>query len=177
MKALNFNHNIDEIKSSSYNCVRGTLLVPKLYFKILEELTKSSPLSFEELIIKFSSLIEKQIIYISPIYHKHTTQYQNHNQNKEKLDLIRCHLRCKPMVWHHWKRLANHFGLSMCYLFLICLKKVSLKELESVGTPTESLHLHNFFFFEVTNNKKSYSHRWFYSRILRKIIKKQEEKK
>ena len=164
MSIINLNQSVNEIKSIPIKSIRSTLLVPQLNFKMLDRLTDKY--SLEELITKFSFLIENKIIIINPNLEKHTTLYQG--QPKVKLDLIRCHLRCNPMVWHHWKRLANLFGVSMCNLFIICLKKVSLKELESVGTSTEKRHVHNFLFYEITNSTRSYSHRWFYSKIYRK---------
>ena len=174
MSILYFNNSINEIKSKSDKSVRGTLLVPKMYLKKLDELRYKKSLSIENLIIKFSFLIEKNIIHIPPNLNKHTTLYQNLNKNE--LSLIRCHLRCIPMVWHHWKRLANHFGLSMCNLFFICLKNVTLKDLESVGTPTDSYLIHNFTFNEITNFTKSYSHRWFFSRRYKKKFCKLRKK-
>ena len=169
MRTLNLNHNINEIKSIKSKYIRCTLLIPKLYLKKLDKLKYIESNSLEDLLNKFSLLIEKKIIIISPNLEKHTTQYQG--QSKEILNLSRCHLRCNPMVWHHWKRLANHYGVSMCNLFFICLKNITLKDLDSVGTPTESLCLHNNFFFEVTNIARFYSHRWFYSRRSRKKLK------
>ena len=163
MTTLNFNHNINEIKTNENKIVRGTLLIPKLYLKKLEVLRNKELLSLEEIIVKFSFLIEKNLILINPNLEKHTTLYQG--INKENLNLIRCHLRSKPMVWHHWKRLANHFGLSMCNLFFICLKEINLNDLESVGTPTDSLKPYNYFFYECTNFARAFTHRWFYSRI------------
>ena len=151
--------------------MRATLLVPKSYLKILDE-HKIKNSSLEDLIRKFSIAIEKKIINVSPNFEKHTTQYQG--LHKEKLNLTRCHLRCNPMVWHHWKRLSNHFGLSMCNLFIICLKKLTSKDLESVGTPTDSRLLHNFSFYEVTNFTRSYSHRWLYVRSYKKKSVKNE---
>ena len=171
MATLYFNYNIDEIKTLNNKSVNGTLLVPKIILKKLDELRYIKSNSIEDLIKKFSTLIEKRVIHVSPNIEKHTTLYQSHD--KEKINLIRCHFRSNPMVWHHWKRLANHFGVSMCYLFFICLNKVNPKHLDSVGTPTESLHLNNFLFFEITNFIKSYSHRWFYSRsYIKKLCKK-----
>ena len=169
MSLINLNHSINEINSNNIKNVRCTLLIPKYYLTILDDLRNKNSLSIELLIKKFSYLIEKNIISIPPNLEKHTTLYQG--QPKLKLNLIRCHLRTSPMLWHHWKRLANHFGVSMCNLFIICLKKVTLNDLDSVGTPTESLQIHNFFFFEVTNFIKFYSHRWFYIRIHKKKLR------
>ena len=166
MSTLNFNHNIDEIKSEDFKSLRCTILIPEMYLKTLYKLTEIYSHSIENLITKFSILIEKRIILIRPNYEKHTTLYQSHS--KPKLNLSRRHFRCNPMVWHHWKRLADHFGVSMCYLFLICLKKVTLKDLASVGAPTETLRIHNYIFYELTNFTRYYSHRWFFSRIFRK---------
>ena len=173
MNTLNFNLNINEIKSIKNKSVRGTLLLPKNYLRVLDLLRFQEKITLEELLVRFSFLIEKKVILIIPNIEKHTTLYQGHT--RVKLDLIRLHLRCRPMIWHHWKRLSNHFGVSMCNLFFICLRNVALKDLESVGTPTNYLNFHNFFFFEVTNFTRNYSHRWFHSRAYRKkrkIIKK-----
>ena len=170
MNNLNYNQNINEIKSNDFKSLKCTLLIPRMYINFLDELLIKESISIENLIKKFSSLIEKNVLIINPILEKHTTKYQSHST--EKLNLIRKHFRSNPLVWHYWKRLANHYGVSMCYLFLICLKKVTFKDLNSVGTPTESRHLHNFIFFEVTNYTRSYSHRWLYSRIYMKRIRK-----
>ena len=170
MSNINFNNNINELKSIDHKNLRCTLLVPKNYIKILDVIRNKDNKSIESLITKFSYLIEKNIIFITPNLEKHTTLYQSHS--KPKLNLIRSHFRCNPMVWHHWKRLSNHFGVSMCFLFIICLKKVNLKALDSVGTPTESTRIHNYKFLEITNFLRNYSHRWFYSRLYEKKIKK-----
>ena len=175
MSVLNLNNKINEIKSSNYKSIRGTLLIPINYLKLLDDFRYKEFLSIEELISKFSFLIEKKIINIIPNLEKHTTQYQG--IPKQKLNLIRCHFRSNPMIWHHWKRLANHYGISMCYLFLICLKKVSLKQLESVGAPTDSSCLCNFIFYEVTNFARFYSHRWFFSKRYRKKTIREKLKK
>ena len=166
MSIINFNDNINEIKTANNKSVRGTLLIPKIYLKKFDEISKKKSLSIEILLTKFSILIEKKIITFTPNLEKHTTLYQNHS--KEKLNLIRLHFRSNPMVWHYWKRLSNHYGVSMCNLFFICLKKVEIKDLDSVGTPTDSRRIHNFSFYEVSNFTKYYSHRWFFSRSHKK---------
>ena len=173
MSILNYNHNINEITSNNFKAVRGTILIPKMYLGKLDELKYNESFSIETLLTKFSFLINKKVIFISPNLEKHTTLYQG--QPKVKLNLIRSHFRCSPLIWHQWKRLANHFGVSMCYLFIICLKKITIKQLDSVGTPTESRRLCNFFFFEITNFTRSYSHRWFYARSYSKKSKSKKK--
>ena len=172
MNNLNFNHNLNEIKTINNKSVNATLLISKMYLKTLEELRYKEAISIEGLITKFAFLIEKKILIIPPNLDKHTTLYQG--IGKEKLNLIRCHLRCNPMVWHHWKRLANHFGVSMCNLFFICLKNVTSNDIDSVGTPTESIKHYNYLFFEVTNFARAFTHRWFFSKI---YIKKKRKTK
>ena len=171
MKILNLNQNIDEIKSNDFKKLKTTLLVLNSNLSKLYEIRQKKELSLEELLKFFTLLLQKKIITIEPNLFKHTTLYQcGINQ---KLNLTRCHFRCDPMVWHHWKRLANHYGVSMCYLFSNCLKKVELEYFENVGTPTEKQSFHNLLFFEITNFTRFYSHRWIFTRLfIKKSVKK-----
>ena len=160
MRTLKFNQNINEIKSNEFIAIRSTLLVTKYYLGTLHIVRKKNSIS--ELLKKYSYLIQKGEITIKANLGKHTTLYQSHS--KEKLDLTRCHFRCDPMIWHHWKRLANLYGVSMCLLFILCLKEMKSNHSESVGSATDSGWFHNAIFVEFTNFSRKYSHRWFFSR-------------
>ena len=170
MKTINFNNCINEIKSKKNFDISCTLLIPKLYLGKIDKIKKLELISIEVLLKRYSKLVHHKTIKINPIYNKHTTSYQNSQYSA--LNLNRLHFRCDPMVWHHWKRLANHYGVSMCFLFFICLKNVEEKDLKSVGTPTEKWCFHNFIFFEVSNFNKYYSHRWINTRLWEKNKKK-----
>ena len=164
MKIININKNINEIKSDKFVSLRCTLLVPKYYLNKLYKIRIKNKLSFEKLLSKYLQMIQKENIKIQSNQSKHTTLYQY--KVDSDLDLIRCHFRCDPMIWHHWKRLANHYGISMCLLFKICLKETGVKDPKFVGTTAKSGRFHKFIFFEFTNFSKYFSNRWLYTRFI-----------
>ena len=158
MKAFNFN----KTKSNKNLNLCCTLLIPKWHLNKLINLKKN--FTIEEILKNYSILIQKKIIFIKPIQTKHTTSYQYDNENE--LHLSRSHFRCDPMVWHRFKRLANHYGVSICKLFVLCL--ISNENLrKTVGTPADSRWFCFLIFFEITNYKLYKSFRIFFSRINR----------
>ena len=156
MRVKTFNHYIPHIQSDPTKGLRCTFLVPKNYVLSIIELKKKLKIrKTEDLISYYTELIQSKKISVHTNISKHTALYQ-----KEDLDLQRHNFGCDPMVWHHWKRIANHLGVSMCFLYINVLEAVLGGHLESLEAPKKSYGFTTQKWLEHTNFEDYSSKRW-----------------
>ena len=142
------NHNTKEKNVNLHLGLRSTLLLPKSQFELFinYQLSINEFRKTEKVIKRFIYLIETKQIIIKPNIFKHTTLYQNSKRDLQKINFV-----CDPMVWHHWKRLSNCFGVSMCYLFALCCVKLSKLDSKLVGTHNYNIIFQSQNWYEKTN--------------------------